>query len=86
MMDDAVYKIIEIVGSSPISIEDAIQNAINSSSYTLKHLRWFNVIETRGNIEEGKVRTYQVVLKMGFHIEGKSGPNPPVFDPVLSSL
>ena len=66
---DHVYKIIEIVGSSEASIEDAIKRAIARASQTLKHLRWFEVIQTRGHIENGKVHHYQVTLKVGFTLE-----------------
>ena len=69
-MDDHIYKIIQLAGSSNDSIEGAIQNAIAKASKTLHHLRWFEVIETRGHIEDGKVSHYQVVLKVGFTLEG----------------
>ena len=68
-MDDHVYKIVELVGSSDTSIEDAIQTAIQRASQTLRNLRWFEVIQTRGHIENGEVRHYQVVLKAGFTLE-----------------
>ena len=68
-MQDHVYKIIEIAGSSETSIEDAIQGAVARASRTLKHLRWFEVIETRGHIENGKVHHYQVMMKVGFTLE-----------------
>ncbi len=68
-MSDNVYRMIELAGSSTTSIEDAIQTAIARASKTLKHLRWFQVIETRGHIESGKVAHYQVVLKAGFTID-----------------
>ncbi len=68
-MPDHVYKVIEIVGSSSESIEDAIDNAIQRASKTLKHLNWFQVVETRGHIEDGKVAHYQVILKIGFRLE-----------------
>jgi hypothetical protein len=67
-MDDHVYKIINIVGSSEKSIEDAIQTAVGRAAQTLRNLRWFEVVETRGHIEEGKVHHYQVTLKIGFTI------------------
>lgn len=67
--DEHVYKIIELVGSSEKSIEDAIQGAITRASATVKHLRWFEVLETRGHVENGKVKHYQVSLKVGFTIE-----------------
>jgi dodecin len=68
-MDDHVYRIIELSGSSHVSIEDAIQNAVSRASRTLRQLRWFEVIQTRGHIEDGKVQHYQVVLKIGFTID-----------------
>ena len=68
-MSDHVYKVIELVGSSPASVEDAIQSAIGRASKTLKNLRWFEVVQTRGHIEEGRVHHYQVVLKVGFTLE-----------------
>jgi flavin-binding protein dodecin len=69
-MEDHIYKIIDLVGSSETSIEDAIQRAVARASQTLKHLRWFEVVQTRGQIEDGKVRHYQVLLKVGFTLEG----------------
>jgi hypothetical protein len=68
-MEDHVYKMIELAGSSPTSIEDAIQNAITRAAKTLHDLRWFQVVETRGHIENGRVVHYQVVVKVGFTIE-----------------
>ncbi len=68
-MSDHVYKKVELVGSSKTSIEDATENAIETASKTLKHLDWFEVVETRGHIVDGKVSHYQVVLKVGFRIE-----------------
>ena len=68
-MTDNVYRMIELAGSSPDSIDDAIRTAIARASKTLKHLRWFQVLETRGHIEDGKVAHYQVVLKVGFTID-----------------
>ena len=69
-MSDHVYKVIELVGSSPTSVEDAIQNAIGRASKTLNNLRWFEVVQTRGHIEDGSVRHYQVTLRVGFTLEG----------------
>jgi len=65
-MSDSVYAVTEIVGSSPVSVEDAIKGAIAKASQSLEHLNWFEVIETRGHIEDGKVAHYQVALKIGF--------------------
>jgi flavin-binding protein dodecin len=71
LMDDHVYKIVELVGSSETSIEDAIQTAVRRANHTLRNLRWFEVIQTRGHIEDGEVRHYQVVIKAGFTLEGE---------------
>ena len=71
-MSDHVYKIVELVGSSETSIEDAIQTAIRRASGTLRNLRWFEVIQTRGHIENGEVHHYQVMLKAGFTLEAGS--------------
>jgi dodecin len=70
-MQDHIYKIIELVGSSETSIEDAVQGAITRAAQTVKHLRWFEIVQTRGHIEEGKVRHYQVTLKAGFTLDEK---------------
>lgn len=68
-MSDHVYKKTEIVGSSKTSIEDAIEKAIERASATLKHVDWFEVTETRGHVENGKVAHYQVCLKVGFRLD-----------------
>jgi len=68
-MSNHVYKKIELVGSSPISIEDAIGVAIARSGESLRNLRWFEVDQLRGEIAEGKVAFYQVTLKVGFTLE-----------------
>jgi flavin-binding protein dodecin len=71
-MSDHVYKVVELVGSSTSSIEDAIQTAIRRADQTLRNLRWFEVVQTRGQVENGEVRHYQVVLKAGFALESAS--------------
>ncbi len=68
-MTNHVYKKVELVGSSPDSIEAAIENAIQMARKSLKNLDWFEVINTRGHIIDGKVSHYQVELKVGFRIE-----------------
>ncbi|HQS38133.1 MAG: hypothetical protein B7Y16_07305 [Methylotenera sp. 24-45-7] len=68
-MSAHTYKVIELVGSSAVSSDDAIQSAIAKASQTLHHLNWFEVIETRGHIVDGKVAHFQVTLKVGFRIE-----------------
>ena len=69
-MSDHVYKIVELVGSSPTGIEDAIQSAIARASSTIDNIRWFEVTETRGHVEGGKVLHYQVTIKVGFTVKG----------------
>jgi dodecin len=68
-MSDHVYKVVEIVGSSSKGTDDAIQNAITRASKTLKNLDWFEVVETRGHLANGKIGHYQVTLKIGFRLE-----------------
>ncbi len=68
-MSDHVYKKIELTGSSTEGIEQAIENAVNKASQTIKNMRWFEVVETRGHIEDGKVAHWQVTIKIGFTIE-----------------
>ncbi len=63
------YKLIELVGSSTVSSDDAIKTAIAKAALTVKHLNWFEVVETRGHIVDGKVAHFQVTLKVGFRIE-----------------
>jgi flavin-binding protein dodecin len=66
---DHVYKILDLVGSSEKSVEDAIQNAIARASKTIREMKWFEVVQTRGHIENGTVRHYQVLLRVGFTLE-----------------
>lgn len=68
MSTSHTYKLIEIVGSSPSTIEDAIQNALAEAAKSLRNLEWFEVLETRGHIVDGKVGHYQVTLKVGFRL------------------
>lgn len=68
-MSNHVYKILEIVGSSQTSIEDAINTAVEQASKTVRNMDWFEVVETRGHIKDGKVGHYQVGLKIGFTLE-----------------
>jgi len=63
------YKIIEIVGTSPISSDEAIKNAVKTAGQTLQHLRWFEVVETRGHLEAGLIAHWQVTLKIGFTLD-----------------
>jgi hypothetical protein len=68
-MSDNVYKMIEIVGSSSKSSDDAIQQAIAKAGQSLHNLDWFEVLETRGHIVDGKIGHYQVKLKIGFRLD-----------------
>ena len=68
-MADHIYKKIEIVGSSPDGFEEAVQNALARAKKTVRNMRWFEVTETRGDIEDGKVGGWQVTLKIGFTLE-----------------
>ena len=68
-MKDPVYKLIELTGTSATSIEDAVNKAIKRAQKTVKKLCWFQVIETRGNIDKGKVQHWQVTIKVGFAVE-----------------
>ncbi|HKW82243.1 MAG TPA: dodecin [Burkholderiaceae bacterium] len=69
-MSNHVYKLVELVGSSTGSTDDAIRNAIETAAKTLRHIDWFEVIETRGHVADGKVAHFQVTLKVGFRLEG----------------
>ncbi len=69
-MKNHVYKLIELTGTSTASIEDAIARAIQRAHKTIENLCWFQVVETRGNINKGKVDHWQVTIKVGFTVEG----------------
>ena len=69
-MKDHVYKLIELTGTSTTSIEDAVDKAIQRAHKPIKNLGWFQVVETRGNINKGKVQHWQVTIKVGFTVEG----------------
>jgi dodecin len=68
-MSEHVYKTIELVGSSTTGVEDAVQRAIGKAAETVRNLRWFEVLDTRGHIEQGRVAHWQVTLKLGFTLE-----------------
>jgi flavin-binding protein dodecin len=68
-MAEHVYKIVELVGSSRTTIEDAVQNALSKAGESVRNMRWFTVAETRGYIDEGKVAYWQVTIKLGFTVE-----------------
>jgi flavin-binding protein dodecin len=68
-MSNHIYKKIELVGSSPDGIEDAVKNALSKASKSLRNLRWFEVVETRGDVEDGKIGHWQVTIKVGFTLD-----------------
>ena len=68
-MTDHVYKMVELVGTSTANIEGAVENAISRASQSVRNLRWFEVTQTRGHIEGGKIAHYQVVLKAAFTLD-----------------
>jgi flavin-binding protein dodecin len=68
-MNEHTYKVIEIVGTSAECLEDAVSNAISRSSKSVRNMRWFEVVNTRGDIKDGRVYHWQVTLKVGFTLE-----------------
>jgi flavin-binding protein dodecin len=68
-MTDHVYKSVEITGSSPVGVTEAIDRAVAKASETLRHIDWFEVLDVRGHVADGKVAHYQVTLKIGFRLE-----------------
>jgi len=68
-MSKHVYKLVEVVGTSDVGVDDAIRNAVETASKTLRHVDWFEVVETRGHVVGGKVGHFQVTLKIGFRLD-----------------
>lgn len=68
-MPDHIYKTVELVGSSTRGVEDAVQQAVAKAAETVRNLRWFQVLDTRGHVENGRVAHWQVTLKIGFTLE-----------------
>jgi flavin-binding protein dodecin len=68
-MSEHVYKQVELTGSSKTSVEEAVQNAITKATKTLRNLHWFQVVDTRGYVENGKVDYWQVTIKLGFRVD-----------------
>ncbi|HTP99481.1 MAG TPA: dodecin [Casimicrobiaceae bacterium] len=68
-MTNHVYKLLELTGSSSTTIEDAVANAITKAAQTMRNMHWFQVIDTRGQIVDGKVAYWQVTIKIGFTLE-----------------
>ena len=63
------YKVVEIVGTSTTSFAEAVKSAVADASKTVRHMDWFEVVEQRGRIKEGKVEEFQVTVKVGFKVE-----------------
>jgi len=70
-MSEHTYRVVEVVGSSPTSSDDAIRNAIADAAKTIRHIGWYQVTETRGHVEADKVAHYQVTLKIGFTLDDR---------------
>jgi flavin-binding protein dodecin len=68
-VNDHVYKLLELTGSSAKSSDDAVQNAISKASKTMRNMQWFQVTDTRGHIADGRIAHWQVTLKIGFTLE-----------------
>jgi flavin-binding protein dodecin len=68
-MSQHVYKMLELTGSSPTSIEDAVQAAIAKAHETVRHIQWFQVVDTRGHVVDGKIGHWQVTVKLGFTLD-----------------
>jgi flavin-binding protein dodecin len=68
-MSEHIYKKIELVGSSPKGFEEAVKNAISRAKKTVRNMRWFEITETRGHIENGKIDHWQVTMKVGFTLD-----------------
>jgi flavin-binding protein dodecin len=68
-MNEHVYKTVEITGSSKTGMKEAIETAVNKAAQTLRHIDWFEVVQTRGTVVDGAVGYYQVTLKIGFRLE-----------------
>ncbi len=68
-MANHVYKLVEVVGTSTAGTDEAIRNAVETAARTVRHIDWFEVVETRGHVVGGKVEHFQVTLKVGFRLE-----------------
>ena len=70
-MSEHSYRLIEVVGSSPDGIDQAIKNAIEDAAKTVRNIHWFQVVETRGHVEDGKIQHFQVTVKIGFTLDDR---------------
>lgn len=69
-MSDQVYKVVELVGSSENGVTEAIENAVTRAAKTIRRIGWFEVVNIRGSVADGKAQRYQVTIKAGFTLEG----------------
>lgn len=74
-MDNHVYKIMELVGTSDAGVGEAVENALQRASKTIRNIRWFETLNIRGSVEDGKVKQFQVTVKVGFTLDDGSEPN-----------
>ena len=74
-MSNHTYRITEIVGTSPESVDAAIRSGVERAGQTLRGLNWFEVTEIRGHLEDGNIMHYQVGMKVGFKLEGEGSPS-----------
>lgn len=70
-MSEHSYRLVEVVGSSPDGVDQAIRNAVEDAAKTLRNIHWFEVVETRGHVEEGKIKHFQVTVKIGFTLDDR---------------
>ena len=70
-MSEHSYRLIEVVGSSPNGVDEAVRNAVEDAAKTLRNIHWFEVVETRGHVEDGKVKHFQVTVKIGFTLDDR---------------
>jgi dodecin len=70
-MSEHSYRLIEVVGSSPDGVDQAIRNAIEDAAKTVRNIHWFQVVETRGHVENGKIQHFQVTVKIGFTLDDR---------------
>ncbi len=69
-MSDAIYRVTEVVGSSPESVQQAIRNGVERVARTVRNVEWFEATEIRGHVSDGAIDAFQVTLKVGFRLEG----------------
>lgn len=85
-MNSPVYKMIELVGSSQIGLDDAVRNAVDRASKTVRNLRWFEITQMRGQLEEDRIAHWQVALKIGFTLDEGSPGTPSLVEQLQEEL